>query len=89
MATPSYIGPGQPVGDSGGWLGTWLGGTPAYRGVGQSAQRSSMFGSATPAYKLAPANADASAPVTACVLTGANGPGPIAIVIPREVIEQQ
>ena len=69
MATPSYIGPGQPVGDSGGWLGSWLGGTPAYK----SAQ------------KLASSDAVGvtSADSDVC------GPAPFAIVIPREVVEQQ
>ncbi len=89
MATPNYLGAGQPVSESGGWLGSWLGGTPAYKGAGQSAQRASMLAGSSPAYKLAPANADSPAQVTACVLPDANGPGPIAIVIPREVIEQQ
>ena len=89
MATPSYLGAGQPVSEGGGWLGSWLGGTPAYKGAAQAAQRSSMFGVAAPAYKPGPAMASTQAPVTACVVPSADGPGPIAILIPREVIEQQ
>ena len=85
MATPNHKGSGQPSADSGGWLGAWLGGTPTYQGVGQSAPKSSGYGSATPAYKPAPATA---APHTVTDAS-AYGCGPIAIVIPREVTEEQ
>ncbi len=74
MATPNYQGPGQPAANSSSWLGSWLGGTPAYKGAGQPSSTSSGFGGSAPAYKPAP---------DAC------GQRPIAIVIPRDVIEQQ
>ena len=86
MATPNYLGRGQPGADSGGWLGTWLGGTPAYQGVGQPATKSSASSGATPAYKPAPATAKPAAVTD----TNACGCGPIAIVIPRaDVTEEQ
>jgi hypothetical protein len=88
MATPNYKGPGQPSPDSGGWLGTWLGGTPAYQGVGQSTTKASAYGGGTPAYKPAPATATPAA-VTSLVDASGYGCGPIAIVIPREVTEEQ
>jgi len=84
MATPNYQGRGQPVADSGGWLGTLLGGTPAYNGAGQPASRASAYGSATPAYKPAPTtSAMVSVDPNAC------GQRPITIVIPQDVIEEQ
>jgi hypothetical protein len=81
MATPNYQGQGQPTADSGGWLGSLLGGTPAYKGVGQPSSKSSVISGSAPAYKPAPSAS--SADMSAC------GPGSIAIVIPRDVIEQQ
>ena len=85
MATPNYQGQGQPAADSGGWLGSLLGGTPAYKGVGQPSSKSSVISGSAPAYKPAPnaSSVMASADMSAC------GPGPIAIVIPREMIEQE
>ena len=84
MATPNYQGRGQPAADSGGWLGTWLGGTPAYQGVGQPTTKASTYGSAAPAHKPAPTAAPAA--VTSPSADGsACGCGPIAIVIPREL----
>ncbi len=73
MATPSYLGQGQPNASGGGWLASWLGTTPAYKGAGQCSQRSSMFGAAAPAYK--PASA------------ATNAAPPIAIVIPRDALD--
>ncbi len=69
MATPNYKGANQPSPNGSGWLGSWLGGTPAYK----SAQ------------KLASSDAVGvtSADSDVC------GPAPFAIVIPREVIDQQ
>jgi hypothetical protein len=87
MATPSYQGRGQPAVDSGGWLGTWLGGTPAYQGVGQPTTKESAYGGAAPAYKPAPSTPGAVTNPRAD--TGACACGPIAIVIPREVTEEQ
>jgi hypothetical protein len=55
--------------------------------VGQPTTKSSAYGGAAPAYKPAPATAAPDA-VTS-VDASACGPGSIAIVIPREVIEQQ
>ena len=80
MATPNYKGAGQPAADGGSWLGSWLGGTPAYKGT----VKLPSSGSSGPGYKAAPAPADvASADSDVC------GGTPIAIVIPREVIDQQ
>jgi len=66
MATPNYKGPNQPSPNGSGWLGSWLGGTPAYANV-------------------------VTKPSAAQVgdMAGDGCAGPIAIVIPREVIEQQ
>ncbi|MBV8758629.1 MAG: hypothetical protein JO257_15185 [Deltaproteobacteria bacterium] len=76
MATPNYRGEDQPPPNGGGWLGSWLGGTPAYKSVTKKA--------ATSAAQAAPADAQM------CVeQSDACGARPIAIVIPREVIEQQ
>ena len=86
MATPNYKGRGQPAGDSAGWLGSWLGGTPSYQGAGTPASRSSAFGGAAPAYKPAPSTA---APPDGMTSAESAVCGPIAIVIPREVIDQQ
>ena len=83
MATPNYKGAGQPAADGGSWLGSWLGGTPAYKGVAKLPSTG-----AGPAYKPAPAPAS-SEDVTSVDDSDACGVGPIAIVIPREVIEQQ
>lgn len=84
MATPIYNGGGQPTPNGGGWLGSLFGGTPTYRGVGQPAQKaSSLLGGSQPAYQPAP-TADASN-----AMLGSDGCGPIAIVIPRQVIESQ
>ncbi len=88
MATPNYQGQGQPPADSGGWLGSWLGGTPAYKGVGQPSSKASAIGGSQPAYKPAPANAAPQGVMTTADLD-ACGPGAIAIVIPREAVEQQ
>jgi hypothetical protein len=88
MATPNYQGRGQPAADSGGWLGSWLGGSPAYKGVGQPSSKSSAIGGAAPAYKPAPASASPQNAMTSADLE-ACGPGAIAIVIPREAVEQQ
>jgi hypothetical protein len=67
MATPNYKGPNQPSPNGSGWLGSWLGGTPAYANVVK---------------KPSAAQAGDMEPGDGCA-------GPIAIVIPREVIEQQ
>lgn len=84
MTTPIYKGNGQPSPANEGWLGSWFGGTPTYRGVGQPAQKaSSLLGGSQPAYQPAP-TADASN-----AMLGSDGCGPIAIVIPRQVIESQ
>jgi hypothetical protein len=89
MATPNYLGRGQPAADSGGWLGTWLGTTPTYQGVGQPSSKSSAIGGAAPAYKPAPSSTAAPGAMTSpSAEPNACGHGPIAIVIPREVIEQ-
>ncbi|MBV8757172.1 MAG: hypothetical protein JO257_07860 [Deltaproteobacteria bacterium] len=83
MTTPNYIGRGRPSPENDGWLGSWFGGTPAYRGVGQPAQKaSSMLGGSQPAYQPGPA-------VQADPNTGSDVCGPFAIVIPRQVIESQ
>jgi hypothetical protein len=71
MATPSYKGANQPSPNGGGWLGSWLGGTPGYK----SAEKR-PGAAATTSTDVAVTSVDACG-------------GPIAIVIPREVIEQQ
>lgn len=91
MSTPNYKGPNQPSSNGGSWLGSWLGGTPAYKSGDNRGNASSYSGSG-PAYKPAPAAAESPDAVTStdgAEQSGACGPGPIAIVIPREVIEQQ
>ena len=82
MATPNYKGAGQPSSSGGSWLGSWFGGTPAYKSANASG-----YAGAGPAYKPAPATAD-SADVSSADQSDTCGGGPIAIVIPREVIEQ-
>ncbi len=82
MATPNYKGAGQPAADGGSWLGSWLGGTPAYKGT----EKLPSSGSSGPGYKAAPAS---SSDVSSADQIDACGGGPIAIVIPREVIDQQ
>ena len=60
MATPSYLGSGQPLADSGsGWLGRFgslfgSGGNPGYAGNGQPSGGSGFLGVGTPAYVQAP-----------------------------------
>ena len=88
MATPNYKGQGQPTANSGGWLGSLMGGgAPAYGGVGQPASKTSGYlaGSA-PAYKPAPA---ASTAATSDADPDVCEPQGFAIVIPRQMIEQQ
>jgi hypothetical protein len=48
MATPSYLGQGQPSATSSGWLSKLFGIAPAYVGVGQTASRASVAPVATP-----------------------------------------
>lgn len=76
MATPNYKGEDQPPPNGSGWLGSWLGGTPAYKSV------------VKPAVGAAQA-ASAAGQMLSAEQIDACGPRPIAIVIPREVIEQQ
>lgn len=62
MSTPSYLGAGQPIANSGGLLsrlGSYFGGggTPAYAGDGQqpsSVTRGGLLAVSTPAYAAAP-----------------------------------
>ena len=77
MATPNYKGEDQPPPNGGGWLGSWLGGTPPYRSVEKKPAAS--------AAQAAPADGQ----MVSVEQLDACGPRPIAIVIPREVIEQQ
>ena len=97
MATPIYKGRGQPAGDNGflSGLGSWFGGgTPAYRGVGQPSS-GSAFGNGVPAYKPASATKDArspDAPSSAAIVSECPdpfGPGSVAIVVPRDLIDPQ
>jgi len=86
MATPNYKGRGQPAGESSGWLAQWLGETPSYQGGGQPSPGAAGFGGTAPAYKPAP-----SSTVTNDVTSNdgaAMPPSQIAIVIPRQLIEQ-
>ena len=92
MATPNYKGTGHPS-NGGSWLGSWLGGTPAYKTVDRGSSNVAGYTGAGPAYKPAPAAAP-SPDVTPSAEQSADqndacGCGPIAIVIPREVIEQE
>jgi hypothetical protein len=68
MATPNYKGAGQPSSSGGSWLGSLVGGTPAY--------------------KPAPTPTQSPDAVTPAPAEESEGCGPIAIVIPRQVIEQ-
>ena len=61
MSTPTYLGKGQPLGQSGllGKLGAYFGAAevPAYTGEGQPsavATRGSLLGAVAPAYAVAP-----------------------------------
>ncbi len=76
MATPNYKGEDQPPPNGGGWLGSWLGGTPAYKSVMKKATANAAQA------------ASADAQMASVEQSDACGPRPIAIVIPREVIEQ-
>ena len=100
MATPNYKGTGHPS-NGGSWLGSWLGGTPSYKTVDKGSSYAAGYTGAGPAYKPAPAAVPV--PAAASVPSAAPSPdvsesaeqndtcgcGPIAIVIPREVIEQE
>ena len=95
MATPSYLGPGQPLASNGsgflGRLGSVLGGgaTPRYLGEGQPSSSGGFFDSATPAYVPAPDvdSAPNQEPTTTCascpIDPAAIAAGNIAIVIPH------
>ncbi|MBV8758191.1 MAG: hypothetical protein JO257_12970 [Deltaproteobacteria bacterium] len=97
MATPNYKGAGQPSSSGGSWLATLVGGTPAYKSVDKGASHAAGYTGAGPAYKPAPAAAPSPAvtqtadpnAAQSAEQSEAYGCGPIAIVIPREVIEQQ
>ena len=86
MATPNYKGTGQPS-NGGSWFGSWLGGTPAYKGADRGSSNVAGYAGAGPAYKPAPAAAPS--PDATVSADDSDTCGPIAIVIPREVIEQQ
>jgi hypothetical protein len=57
--------------------------------VGQPTTKTSAYGGGAPAYKPAPATATPAAVTNPSVNASACGCGPIAIVIPREVTEEQ
>ena len=84
MATPNYKGQGQPTANSGGWLGSLMGGgAPAYGGAGQPASKTSGYlGGSAPAYKPATPAATSATDPDVCEPQG------FAIVIPRQMIEQ-
>jgi hypothetical protein len=90
MATPNYKGPNQPTPNGSGWLGSWGGGTPAYISVVKKCASAAMTPGASAA--MTP---DASAAQAALatgdptVVADSSYPGPIAIVIPRDVIDPQ
>lgn len=101
MATPSYLGPGQPAADNGGsWLGRLAsffggGGTPQYIGKGQPSSSLGYLTGASPAYMPAPAqdapmeqaDEDARDACGSCPIDpDALAAGSIAIVIPRQGI---
>ena len=95
MATPAYLGEGQPSLDNGGGLmgriGSLFGGaTPRYLGEGQPTSSRGILGSATPAYLPAPEAKpmQSNEPRTPCatcpVDPAALAAGCIAIVIPQD-----
>lgn len=100
MATPSYLGPGQPAADNGGGLQGRLasffggGGTPQYLGDGQPSLSLGYLTGLTPAYKPAPVvaapkeqieDAEARDLCGSCPIDpDALAAGNIAIVIPRQ-----
>ena len=90
MATPNYKGPNQPTPNGSGWLGSWGGGTPAYISVVKKCASAAMMPGASAA-TTPDASAAQAAPAAgdAAIAAGGSYPGPIAIVIPREVIDQQ
>ncbi len=91
MATPNYKGAGQPSTNGGSWLASLAGGTPAYKSASKGTNTSSYAGSG-PAYKPAPVAQPSPDEVTPTTPgpddDDACGGGSIAIVIPRQVIEQ-
>jgi hypothetical protein len=94
MATPNYKGTGQPTSTGGSWLGTLAGRTPAYKTVEKPSAKPAGYTGAGPAYKPAPVSPDVTPSADPNVEQSADqsdacGRGPIAILIPREVIEQQ
>jgi hypothetical protein len=98
MATPNYKGQGQPAATSSGWLGSlFAASAPAYGGAGQPTPKSSGYVSGAPAYKpapiAAPKAAAPAAPTQASPTTATDDdtdvPTAFAIVIPRQVIEQE
>ena len=97
MATPRYLGSGQPLADNGGGLlgrlGSLLGGvTPQYLGEGQPTSSRGILGTGTPAYMPAPAaeakpeqSDESRIACASCPIDpAALAAGCIAIVIPRE-----
>jgi|SRR5687768_18217838 len=95
MATPAYLGSGQPPLDNGGGLlgrlGSLFGGvTPRYVGEGQPTSTGGILGSVTPAYMPAPEaeakpQSDDSRTCARCpVDPAALAAGCIAIVIPQD-----
>ena len=96
MATPTYLGPGQPLASNGngflGRLGSLFGGgaTPQYIGEGQPTSSGGFLGGATQAYLPAPADepTQSEEPSAACascpIDPEALASGRIAILIPRQ-----
>ena len=96
MATPAYLGAGQPAADNAvSWLGrlaSFFGGaTPTYSGDGQPSSSVSVLGRGTPVYAPAPTQenesndiASAEAQTSCPIDPEALASGHIAIVIPRQ-----
>ena len=89
MATPNYLGQGQPPASSGGLFGGIFGdSTPAYAGAATAAPSTSRmrsilgFGYVAPAYKVA---SSSPSPSVDC---DPNASPQIAIVIPRPIDPQ-
>ena len=80
MATPQYQGQGQPIADSGGWLGRlgsfFGGGAPAY------APAPTAITNETPKVDAKPSET-AEAVATCPIDPGALPPGQIVLVVPR------
>ena len=82
MANPNYKGQGQPAAASSGWLSGWFGTQPAYKSAPAQPVAASTTTTATSA------TASAAVPIASSMGCDEDGLRPIAIVIPRDVIDR-